>query len=76
MAEDNAAAADKTESTRRRFMLWGLGILTSLCGVIVGIPLIGSFVGPAFRTTKPRWIKVADVGYLARGPARQPEGCR
>jgi hypothetical protein len=47
MPEDNAAADDKTESTRRRFLMWAVGILTSLCGVIVGIPLIGYFVGPA-----------------------------
>jgi len=73
MAEDNAAAPDRTESTRRRFMLWALGILTSLCGVIVGMPLIGSFVGPAFRTTRPRWIKVADVGAL---PVGQPISLR
>jgi menaquinol-cytochrome c reductase iron-sulfur subunit len=69
MEEDNAAANDGTESTRRRFLMWATGILTSLCGVIVGVPLIGSFIGPAFRTTKTNWIKVADVGTL---PVGQP----
>jgi menaquinol-cytochrome c reductase iron-sulfur subunit len=38
-----------------------------LCGLIVGMPLIGSFIGPAFRTIKTNWIKVADVGTLPMG---------
>jgi menaquinol-cytochrome c reductase iron-sulfur subunit len=65
--EDNTAADDHTGSTRRQFMIWTTGILTLLCGVIAGIPLIGSFIGPAFRTTKPHWIKVADLGTLPVG---------
>jgi menaquinol-cytochrome c reductase iron-sulfur subunit len=67
MEEDNAAAKGNTEGTRRRFLLWATGILTSICGAIVGIPLVGSFIGPAFRTTKTSWIKVADVGALPIG---------
>ena len=65
--EDKTAADDHTGSTRRQFMIWTTGIMTFLCGVIVGIPLIGSFIGPAFRTTKPRWIKVADLETLPVG---------
>ncbi len=65
--EESAAADGNVASTRRRFLLWATGILTSLCGAIVGIPLIGSFLGPAFRTTKLRWIKVADVAALPVG---------
>ena len=65
--EESAAADGNVASTRRRFLLWAVGILTSLCGAIVGIPLIGSFFGPAFRTTKLRWIKVADVAALPVG---------
>jgi menaquinol-cytochrome c reductase iron-sulfur subunit len=67
MEDVNTAVNGNAGSARRRFMIWAVGILTSLCGVIVGIPLIGSFLGPAFRTTKPRWIRVADVGTLPVG---------
>jgi menaquinol-cytochrome c reductase iron-sulfur subunit len=65
--EDDATTQGSTDSTRRRFLLWAVGILTSLCGVIVGIPLIGSFFGPAFRAAKRSWIKVADVATLPDG---------
>ncbi len=73
MEEDNAAAKVYTENTRRRFLLWATGILTSLCGAVVGIPLIGSFIGPAFRTAKTSWIKAADVGTL---PVDRPVSLR
>jgi menaquinol-cytochrome c reductase iron-sulfur subunit len=69
MEETNTPVENRIESTRRGFLQWGTGILTFLCGLVVGIPLIGSFVGPAFRTTKTNWIKVADIGTL---PVGQP----
>jgi menaquinol-cytochrome c reductase iron-sulfur subunit len=67
VGEDNSAANVSTDSARRRFLIWATGILTVLSGVIVGIPLIGSFIGPTFGTTKTRWIKVADIGTLPVG---------
>jgi menaquinol-cytochrome c reductase iron-sulfur subunit len=54
-------------STRRQFLKWATGILTLLCGAIVGIPLLGSLFGPAFRATKTSWIKVGDIGTLPLG---------
>ncbi|MGO9139421.1 MAG: ubiquinol-cytochrome c reductase iron-sulfur subunit [Syntrophales bacterium] len=65
MEETNTPAGN--QSTRRRFLQWGTGILTFLCGLAVGIPLISSFVGPAFRTMKTNWIKVAEIGTLPEG---------
>jgi menaquinol-cytochrome c reductase iron-sulfur subunit len=67
MEETNAPGENRIESTRRGFLQWGTGILTFLCGLAVGIPLVGSFVGPAFRTTKTNWIKVAEIGKLPKG---------
>jgi len=67
MEEDNAATKIDLESSRRRFLIWATGILTFLCGALVGMPLTGSFIGPAFRTTKTRWISVADIGTLPLG---------
>jgi menaquinol-cytochrome c reductase iron-sulfur subunit len=48
-------------------MKWATGILTFLCGLIVGAPLIGTFVGPSFRTAKAGWVKAADVAALPVG---------
>jgi menaquinol-cytochrome c reductase iron-sulfur subunit len=69
MEEDKETANDVTGSTRRRFLIWATGILTLLCGLFVGIPFIGSFIGTSFRATKTHWIKVATVGDL---PVGQP----
>ena len=55
------------ESTRRRFFKLALGIMTFLSGLAVGIPLIGSFIGPALRTIRTSWVKVADIGTLPEG---------
>lgn len=67
MEEENASMVCNPENARRQFLIWATGILTFLCGAIVGIPLVGSFVGPAFRATKTHWIKIADVGSLPLG---------
>jgi menaquinol-cytochrome c reductase iron-sulfur subunit len=67
MEEADTTINNRIESTRRGFFKWSVGVLTSLCGLVVGIPLIGSFVGPAFRTMKTNWIKVAEVGTLPEG---------
>lgn len=67
MEMTNTPAANRIESSRRGFLQWGTGVLTFLCGLAVGIPLIGSFVGPAFRTMKTNWIKVAEIGTLPGG---------
>ena len=69
MDETNSARDNRIESTRRGFLQWGTGILTFLCGFAVTIPLIGSFVGPAFRTMKTNWIKLVEIGTL---PVGQP----
>lgn len=52
---------------RRRFFKLALGVLTFFCGLVTAIPLIGSFIGPAFRNIKTGWINVADVGTLPEG---------
>jgi len=57
------------ESPRRRFFKLAIGVMTFLSGLAVGIPLIGSFVGPVLRPMRTNWVKVAGVGTL---PAGQP----
>ena len=67
MEEADICIDKEIESTRRRFFKLAIGVLTFLCGLVVGIPLIGSFIGPAVRNIKTNWIKVADVGSLPEG---------
>lgn len=53
-------------------MIWGTGILAAVCGAMVGIPLIGSFIGPA-KVSLDHWIRVADLKDLPMG---QPIGLK
>lgn len=55
--------------TRRQFMIAATGVLTFLCGLVMGLPLIGSFIGPSFQPAKKKWITVAGLMDL---PAGQP----
>ncbi len=55
------------EATRRGFMKGFTGLLVAFCSVLVGVPLIGSFIGPAFRTLKPHWMKAGEVDTLPLG---------
>jgi len=65
MEEGNPETRIDTARTRRQFFILATGILTTFCGVLIGIPLVGSFLGPAFRTTKARWLDIADVAGLS-----------
>lgn len=73
MEEATANPDSGIGSTRRNILKWATATLTLLCGLIVGFPLIGSFIGPIFRSAKTTWIKVGDVGALPMG---QPVGLR
>lgn len=57
------------DTARRNFLKWATGALALLGGLIVATPLIGSFVGPAFRTSKTHWIRIGDAEAL---PVGQP----
>lgn len=54
-------------ATRRGFMKWFTGIMISLCALLIGIPFVGSFIGPAFRKTRPGWIKLGSIAALPLG---------
>jgi quinol---cytochrome c reductase iron-sulfur subunit, bacillus type len=60
---------DQLETERRGFLKLATGILTFLVALALGIPVIGSVVGPIFRTKKPSWAKVAELNSL---PVGQP----
>ena len=54
-------------ATRRGFMKGFTGALVAFCSLLLGVPLIGSFIGPAFRTLKPHWMKVGEISALPLG---------
>ena len=54
-------------ATRRVFIKGFTGMLVALCSVIVGVPLIGSLVGPAFRKINPSWMMLGPIDALPLG---------
>ncbi len=55
------------DTERRGFLKWATGILASLVCIAVGIPVIGTLIGPAFRSRKPAWTKVGSLNDLVTG---------
>ncbi len=54
-------------STRRGFLKFFTGTLSSLFALVLGIPLVGTLVGPIYRTKKLHWAKVAGIDSLPLG---------
>ncbi len=58
---------DPLETTRRGFLKLASGILTTLVSLTLGIPLVGTLVGSAWRPRKSHWSKVTNVESLPPG---------
>ena len=56
-------------ATRRGFMKSVTALMLSFCALIIGVPFVGSLVGPLFRKKKPDWIHLGPIGGL---PVGQP----
>jgi menaquinol-cytochrome c reductase iron-sulfur subunit len=67
MDEGTPHPASPSEETRRGFFKIAIGVLAGFGGLLLGIPLIGSLIGPAFRKKPTRWAQVAKVGALPVG---------
>ena len=67
MDEVSRESVDRFETTRRGFLKLATGLLTTLVGLMLSIPLVGSLVGPAWRSRKMKWSKVANVDSLPPG---------
>jgi Rieske Fe-S protein len=67
--EQVSVVTEEPQPSRRRFLRWVSGIGAAISGVLVGIPVIGSFVSPALAKAQPAtWIKVAeDIALLDLG---------
>ena len=58
--------APETESngavlTRRRFLAYLSGLLSALIAVLLAVPVISAFVGPALRRAKEVWVTVGSI---------------
>ncbi|HET6490393.1 MAG TPA: ubiquinol-cytochrome c reductase iron-sulfur subunit [Syntrophales bacterium] len=69
MSEEQSTASTGLAATRRVFIKGFTGMLVVLCSVLVGVPLVGSLVGPVFRKIVPGWMK---IGSMAALPLGQP----
>jgi menaquinol-cytochrome c reductase iron-sulfur subunit len=67
--ENDAPAAT---ASRRSFLGWVIGGLGALCGLIVGLPVIGSLGAPAWqRRREGQWIDFGSIENLPLGAPRQ-----
>jgi menaquinol-cytochrome c reductase iron-sulfur subunit len=58
---------DAAQSSRRQFLAGATGVLIAVCGAAVGVPLVGSFIGPAGRSLPGHWLKAASLRDLPAG---------
>ncbi len=59
-----APVLDRAEMTRRQFLKVVTGVLALVAIIVLAIPLIGTIIGPAFRSRKGAWAKVGDISAL------------
>jgi menaquinol-cytochrome c reductase iron-sulfur subunit len=55
------------DAGRRFFFKYATAALAILVCITLGIPVIGSLIGPAFRSRKPRWTKAGNLNTLPAG---------
>jgi menaquinol-cytochrome c reductase iron-sulfur subunit len=67
MGERSSHPAQPAEATRRGFFKIATVALAFLGGLVLGIPLVGSLIGPSFREKGARWSRAAAVADLPEG---------
>lgn len=67
MSEQNFPEGTRLEGSRRWFLKAVVGIASAGCGVVLGIPLVSSLIGPSLRKSRLRWARVAKIGPLTTG---------
>jgi menaquinol-cytochrome c reductase iron-sulfur subunit len=53
-----------TAVTRRNFLKWATGALALVGGIVLGIPLVDAFVGPALSAKQRHFARVANLSSL------------
>jgi ubiquinol-cytochrome c reductase cytochrome b subunit len=54
-----------TGTTRRGFLEFFVGVLSSLVALTLLIPMLGTLIGPSFRKRGTHWAKVGDIAVLS-----------
>lgn len=67
MSKHDPSPSSPLVTTRRRFFQVAVGTLSLAGGLIMGIPLVSSLVGPALRLTKRHFTKATGVDSLPTG---------
>jgi menaquinol-cytochrome c reductase iron-sulfur subunit len=67
MDKRDVSPAELPGATRRGFFKTAVAILAFLGGLVLGIPLLGSLIGPSFRKKSARWSRAAGVADLPEG---------
>jgi menaquinol-cytochrome c reductase iron-sulfur subunit len=67
MNEAQSTGSAGLAATRRVFIKGFTGMLVALCSVLVGVPLVGSLVGPVFRKISPSWMMLGAIDALPLG---------
>jgi len=67
MKSDHSTAEIGLATTRRGFMKGFTATLVAFCSLLVGVPLVGSLVGPIFRKISPSWMMLGETDALPLG---------
>jgi menaquinol-cytochrome c reductase iron-sulfur subunit len=67
MNEAQSTGSAGLAAPRRVFIKGFTGMLVALCSVLVGVPLVGSLVGTAFRKINPSWMMLGGIDALPLG---------
>ncbi|NIM75628.1 MAG: Rieske 2Fe-2S domain-containing protein [Armatimonadetes bacterium] len=50
--------------SRRRFLSWLSGVITAIIALLLGVPLLGAFIGPSLKQRKEKWVALGPVRSL------------
>lgn len=67
MDDRNGLLPQPLEAGRRRFFKVATGVLAGFVGAVLGIPLLGSLIGPSFRKKPATFSWAAEVDSLPGG---------
>ena len=64
---DERAPISKRRMSRRKFMILGINVAGAGTGLLIGAPIVGSILSPAFYKFKQPWVLVADIKHVPVG---------
>jgi len=65
---ESRASQAPTDLERRRFLSWLTGVISGVIGVLLVVPLVGSFLGPAFTRKEELWPAIGPEDEITPTP--------